>query len=55
MGIKMTRKLVDYKMSLPEWEKHESKEEVERLRKLRKDLEDALNVNIRPSVSKTKA
>lgn len=55
MGIKMTQKLVDYKMSLPDWEKHESKEEVERLRKLRVDLENALNFNIRPGMPKAEA
>jgi hypothetical protein len=50
MGITMTKKLTEYKMSLPDWEKNESKEEVARIRQLRIELEKTLN-NIRPKVS----
>lgn len=50
-GIKMTKKLVENKCSLPEWEKHESPEDVARLRKLRIELTRKLNeisADIRP-------
>ena len=39
-GIKMTKKLVDYKLSLPDWDKHENIEEVKRLRELRIKLNE---------------
>ena len=44
MGIKMTSQLVDYKLSLPDFEKVTDPAEVNRLRKLRIDLTESLNV-----------
>ena len=41
-GTKMTKKLLEYKCSLPDWEQHYSKQEVERLRKLRIELTEKL-------------
>jgi hypothetical protein len=38
LGIKMTKKLVEYKLSLPEWKDNNNKE-AQRLRKLRIELE----------------
>jgi hypothetical protein len=45
-GIKMTKKLVEYKLSLPEWDKHENIEEVRKLRQLRTELQDAISTHI---------
>jgi hypothetical protein len=45
-GVKMTKKLVDYKLSLPEWGKHENILEVVRLRLLRMELEDAISSGV---------
>ena len=42
-AIKMTKKLIENKCSLPEWEKHESPEEVKRLRELRIKLTEQLD------------
>ncbi|KKN66215.1 hypothetical protein LCGC14_0473560 [marine sediment metagenome] len=39
LGIKIVKKLLDTKCSLPNWEKNLSKEEVSRIRKLRRELE----------------
>jgi len=39
-GIKMTKKLVEYKCSLPNWEENISREEVRRIRRLRIALND---------------
>lgn len=39
-GIKMTKKLVEYRCSLPDWEEHTSREEIRRIRKLRIALND---------------
>lgn len=39
MGIKLVKKLVDYKVSLPEWEKTENPEEVKRIRELRQQCQ----------------
>jgi hypothetical protein len=44
-GVKMTKKLVEHKLSLPEWEEHASKEEVQRLRQLRIELAETLEKN----------
>lgn len=41
LGVKLVDKLVEYKCSLPEWEKNENKNEVERIRHLREDLRNA--------------
>lgn len=45
-GIKMTKKLVEYKLSLPEWDAHENIEEVKRLRQLRIELENAISTGL---------
>lgn len=39
MGVAMTKKLVEYKCSLPDWKKNTNKEEIARIRKLRLELE----------------
>lgn len=38
MGIEMTKKLVEYKLSLPKWDKVKDRKEVSRLRALRDSL-----------------
>jgi hypothetical protein len=45
MGIKMTKKLVEYKLGLPEWQKNDDPE-VKRLRQLRIELEKALEAGL---------
>lgn len=42
MGIKMTRKLTEYKLDLPEWQTNDDPE-VARLRKLRVELTETLD------------
>lgn len=44
-GIKMTKKLVEYKCSIPDWENNMADGEVERLRKLRVHLAKELSCN----------
>jgi hypothetical protein len=46
IGIKMTKKLIEYKCSLPNWEKNCNIEEVKRLRKLRLQLEQESKNNL---------
>ncbi len=41
LGVKLVDKLVEYKCSLPQWEKNEDRAEVERLRRLREELRNA--------------
>ena len=42
-GIKMTKKMLENKLSLPDWEKHETPDEIKRLRELRIHLTEKLN------------
>jgi hypothetical protein len=42
LGIKLVKKLVEYKCSLPNWEKNIDKKEIQRIRKLRLELESKL-------------
>ncbi len=47
LGVVLVKKLVEYKCSLPHWEKNLDEIEIRRIRKLRIDLEKKNGVSLR--------